>query len=106
MHATALARELDINAIVVPRYPGVLCASGLLSATIEHEASTAFLRAGRRRPAAVEAVCAKTQRRVRGKDGEEGVDAPRGTTSYCADICYVGRPITWRCRWTWPTPGR
>ena len=92
LHATALARELDINAIVVPRYPGVLCASGLLSAMIEHEASTAFLhKLAVADPQAVEAVCAKLGAECAGRMREEGVDASRVTTSYCADICYVGQ---------------
>ena len=29
LHATALARELGMSRVVVPRYPGVLCAAGL-----------------------------------------------------------------------------
>lgn len=43
LHATALADELGMRRILVPRYPGVLAAAGLLSAPIEHEVSSAFL---------------------------------------------------------------
>ncbi len=69
LHATALARELDINAIVVPRYPGVLCASGLLSAMIEHEASTAFLhKLAVADPAGGGSRLREARRRVRGAD--------------------------------------
>ncbi|MBK8007723.1 MAG: hypothetical protein IPK23_04225 [Rhizobiales bacterium] len=42
LHATALAAELKMTKIVVPRIPGVLAAAGLLAAPIEHEVSTAF----------------------------------------------------------------
>jgi N-methylhydantoinase A len=42
LHATALAGELDIRRILVPRYPGVLAAAGLLAAPIAHEVSGAF----------------------------------------------------------------
>ena len=42
LHATALASELGISTVVVPRNPGVLSAIGLLSATTEHEVSAAF----------------------------------------------------------------
>ena len=44
LHACALARELGITRIAVPRHPGVLSAAGLLSAPIEHEVSAAFQR--------------------------------------------------------------
>src|SRR5258708_18126336 len=44
LHATALARDLGIDRIVVPLHPGVLSAAGLLHAPIEHEISTAFPR--------------------------------------------------------------
>src|SRR5262249_43645489 len=42
IHATALARELGMTRIVVPLFPGVLSAAGLLAAPVEHEASQAF----------------------------------------------------------------
>ena len=44
LHATALARELGIRRIAVPPHPGVLSATGLLFAPIEHESSVAFPR--------------------------------------------------------------
>jgi N-methylhydantoinase A/oxoprolinase/acetone carboxylase beta subunit len=40
LHATALAGELAMTRIVVPLYPGVLSAAGLLAAPIEHELSS------------------------------------------------------------------
>jgi N-methylhydantoinase A len=42
IHAVALAAELGILRILVPRFPGVLAAAGLLAAPIEHEVSGAF----------------------------------------------------------------
>jgi N-methylhydantoinase A/oxoprolinase/acetone carboxylase beta subunit len=42
LHAAALATELDIRRVLVPRYPGVLAAAGLLAAPIAHEVSGAF----------------------------------------------------------------
>lgn len=42
LHAVPLAIELDIGRILVPRYPGVLAAAGLLAAPIEHEVSRAY----------------------------------------------------------------
>ena len=43
LHAIPLALELGIGRVLVPRYPGVLAAAGLLAAPIEHEVSGAFL---------------------------------------------------------------
>ena len=42
LHAAALASELDIGRVLVPRYPGVLAAAGLLAAPVAHEVSGAF----------------------------------------------------------------
>src|SRR3546814_11948785 len=42
VHIAPLARELGVSRVVVPRYPGVLSAAGLLAAPIEHESSLAF----------------------------------------------------------------
>jgi N-methylhydantoinase A len=44
VHATALAQDLGIRQIVIPRHPGVLSAAGLLAAPIEHEVAAAFPR--------------------------------------------------------------
>ena len=42
IHGAALADELGIGAVLVPRNPGVLSAAGLLSAVIEHEVAGPF----------------------------------------------------------------
>ena len=44
LHATALAAELGIGSVLIPRHPGVLSAAGLLAAPIEHEVAIAFPR--------------------------------------------------------------
>ena len=44
IHATALAAELGIANVLIPRHPGVLSAAGLLAAPIEHEVAIAFPR--------------------------------------------------------------
>ncbi len=45
IHATALAVELGVGSVLIPRHPGVLSAAGLLAAPIEHEVAIAFPRA-------------------------------------------------------------
>ena len=92
LHATALARELGMTTIVVPRYPGVLCASGLLSAQIEHESAAGFM--AKFADADVEEilrVCARLAAECAARMREEGVPADAVTTICYADVCYVGQ---------------
>ena len=92
IHATALARELGIRRIVVPRIPGVLAAAGLLAAATEHEVSADFgvpidrldLAALRDKLADLDSKAAELMRAERAEPGEV-------TVSYFADICYVGQ---------------
>lgn len=42
IHAAALAEELGIARVLVPRFPGVLAAAGLLAAPVAHEVSGTF----------------------------------------------------------------
>lgn len=92
LHACALARELHMDTIVVPRYPGVLCASGLLSASVEHEAASAFVR--KLAQADVQEVlttCARLADECAARMREEGVPAAEVETSAHADVCFVGQ---------------
>jgi N-methylhydantoinase A/oxoprolinase/acetone carboxylase beta subunit len=92
LHATALARELGIGTIVVPRYPGVLCASGLLSAMVEHEAAAGFMRKlAEARPEEVLAVCDRLAAECAARMRAEGIDARDVETAAYADVCYVGQ---------------
>jgi N-methylhydantoinase A/oxoprolinase/acetone carboxylase beta subunit len=92
LHATALARELGMTRIVVPRYPGVLCAAGLLSAMIEHEASAGFVRPfSATDPHEVLATCAALAGECAARMREEGVADSEVETSLHADVCYVGQ---------------
>jgi N-methylhydantoinase A len=92
LHATALASDLGIDRIVVPRIPGVLSAAGLLAAPVEHEVSAAFIQ-----PVAqldVEAFHAA----LRNIDASafalmraERISPSEVTITYLADICFVGQ---------------
>jgi len=92
LHATALARELGIRRIAVPPHPGVLSATGLLFAPIEHESSMAFPRLltglewsdVERALGDRDQACADLMRR-------EGVPAADTQTFHFADVCYVGQ---------------
>jgi N-methylhydantoinase A len=92
LHATALARELGMRRIVVPRLPGVLAAAGLLAAAIEHEVSADFvvpianldLAALRERLGELDTHAAELM-------AAEQVAAGEVAISYFADVCYIGQ---------------
>jgi N-methylhydantoinase A len=92
LHACALADELGIGRILVPRLPGVLSAIGLLSAPIEHEVSTALPR-----PVdgldltEVRATLQKLDARCSALMAQESVARRDVVRRYCADICYAGQ---------------
>ncbi|MBI2736121.1 MAG: hydantoinase/oxoprolinase family protein [Rhodospirillales bacterium] len=92
IHATALARELGIRRIIVPRLPGVLSAAGLLAAPIEHEITAEFatplstLDLG-----ALREKLGEIDRRAAALMAAEKADSDQVAISYFADVCYIGQ---------------
>jgi len=92
LHACALAEELAIGRIVVPRHPGVLSAAGLLAAPVEQDMAAAF-----NRPidglevAAVAAVLAELDQAVAVQMAREATGAAPVRVSHFADVCYIGQ---------------
>jgi N-methylhydantoinase A/oxoprolinase/acetone carboxylase beta subunit len=92
VHACALARQLDMQRVIVPLHPGVLSAAGLLAAPVEHEAATAFHRVFEsatradlmREFAALDARCRELMQ-------VEGIAPAAIEVQYLADLCYVGQ---------------
>lgn len=92
LHATALARELGIGTIVVPRYPGVLCAAGLLASMIEHEVASAFMaKLADTDPHHILAQCDQLAAQCAARMRAEGVAPDTVQTTCYADVCYVGQ---------------
>lgn len=95
LHITPLARDLGITRIVVPPYPGVLAAAGLLAAPVEHEAAAAYgqdvdaLDLGQMR-AALEQLDGQCAALMRAED----VDPATARIHHYADVCYVGQGYT------------
>ena len=93
LHACALAADLAITRVVVPRHPGVLSAAGLLAAPIEHEVSIAYAE-----PLAGLAI-APVRRIVADLDAagrtlieREGLSPDRDVeVLHFADVCHVGQ---------------
>lgn len=92
IHATALASELKITRVVIPRYPGVLSAAGLLAAPIEHEVSAAFPRPLKdiTLPMLREAL-GDLDRQCAALMAHEGVSDDQVGISYFADMWYLGQ---------------
>lgn len=92
VHIVPLARELGVTRVVVPRYPGVLAAAGLLAAPVEHESSTAF---GRQVDAselpAIKQVLASLDEQCGKLMASEAIGGDSTRVQYFADVCYVGQ---------------
>ena len=101
LHACALAEELDITEVLVPRHPGVLSAIGLLAAPVEHEALVACARPIAQadpteilaRLSALDADCAAAMREEGYADACSGHDAgaARVAIRHLADVCFIGQ---------------
>ena len=95
VHATALARELGIGRVLVPRHPGVLSAAGLLAAPVEHEISASFPR-----PLAdldlgeLRRHLGELDRRCAPLMAAEKLGAAAVSIQYLADVCYIGQAYT------------
>lgn len=92
IQAGKLAEALSIPEVVIPRQPGVLSASGLLTSDIEHDHETTFLR-----PLSELATGELAQEfAALSEQGEqamarEGVDPNELTETYQADMRYQGQ---------------
>jgi len=92
LHACALADELGIGRILVPRSPGVLSAAGLLAAPVEHEVSTALPRAGNELDLVeVRGALDELDARCDALMKQEKVSPGDVTRCYFADVCYAGQ---------------
>jgi N-methylhydantoinase A len=95
LHATALASELGMTRIVVPRLPGVLAAAGLLAAPVEHEVSAAFaspidaLDLG-----AFGSVFRDLDARAAALMANEHIAAGGVSVTHFADVCFIGQSYT------------
>ncbi|MDF3009569.1 MAG: 5-oxoprolinase [Burkholderiales bacterium] len=92
IHATALAEELEIDRVLVPRFPGVLSAAGLLAAPIEHERSCAYhAPVADASVAAIREACDALDRGAAALMEREHVQGLTVHRRYAADMAYVGQ---------------
>jgi N-methylhydantoinase A/oxoprolinase/acetone carboxylase beta subunit len=92
LHACALAEELSMTRVLVPRHPGVLSAAGLLAAPVEHEVSSSFSRALEGLVLEdVKAGLAALDAGAASLIADEGLVNTEIKITYSADLCYVGQ---------------
>lgn len=95
IHAAALAEELGIGRVLVPRFPGVLAAAGLLVAPVAHEVSAAFhVPLAEASPDAIAARLAELDRRAAGLMARDGAAGARISVRHEADMAYLGQSHT------------
>ncbi len=92
LHAARLARELDIARVLVPRNPGILCATGLLLTDLRADfASTRLLTLDTAALPALDEAFASLEARARAWFAEEGVPAPDQRLRRTVDMRYAGQ---------------
>jgi N-methylhydantoinase A len=92
IHAVALAQELNMTRIVIPRIPGVLAAAGLLAAPTEHEVSVAFsMPIDDVVMEALHEQILKIDHQASLLMQAEGPEKDAVSTHYFADVCYIGQ---------------
>ena len=92
LHAVAIAQELDIPCVVVPRYPGITSAAGLVVANIEHnfvQTSAMEFDAGSEQ-ILIDGLEALRQRADRTLEADD-VPLSQRRYEYSVDVKYVGQ---------------
>jgi N-methylhydantoinase A len=92
LHAARLARELDIPRVLVPRYPGILCALGLLLSDLKtnYSQTRLMLATPDALPRMIETF-EELERRAAAWFDREGVGAGARTIRRTVDMRYAGQ---------------
>lgn len=92
IHAAALARELEIPLLLVPRESSVFCAAGMLISDLKHDYVRTYAKPfAETRLDEVNALLAQMAAEGEQTLEDERVPAERRETSYSADLRYVGQ---------------
>ena len=92
LHAARLARELDIGRILVPRNPGILCATGLLLTDLRADfASTRLLTLSAAALPQIEAAFCTLRERAEAWFVEEAVPPEARRVARTVDMRYAGQ---------------
>jgi N-methylhydantoinase A len=92
LHATALAEELEIPVVIIPRFPGNTSALGLVLADVRHDyVSTRIQCLDDVQPATAEATFRDLESQARDQLCREGISQDRQTLSRSCDMRYFGQ---------------
>jgi N-methylhydantoinase A len=92
VHGGALMRLLNSRQLLVPRHPGILCATGLLSTDLRYDfALTRLQRAGRYDLDDIAAVFDRLSAEASAKLAADGISADRHQLMRMADLRYAGQ---------------
>jgi N-methylhydantoinase A len=92
LHASRLARELEIPRILVPHHPGILCALGLLLSDLKtHYAQTRLIPLTAESLARMQATFAELEARASAWFEREGIAAGGRTIERTVDMRYAGQ---------------
>ncbi len=92
LHASRLARDLGMETVLIPPFPGTLSAFGLAISDISHDYARTLLRAVQAvDPAKVAAIYEELQEEARRTLTAEGIAPDRIQLQAAADVRYVGQ---------------
>ena len=92
LHAIEVAKEIDVNTVLIPPFPGVTSALGLLLTDIRHDFVSTFLRfASDATPKEVNAIYDRLKARGKAKLDVEGVGLDQMSFIYSMDLRYAGQ---------------
>ena len=95
LHAVAIAREIFIPRVIVPKVPGTFSALGMLMASWRQDfVRTLYGLLGSLDARQVEAVFAELAEAGKAQVARDGIDAGTADFAYLADLRYVGQEHT------------
>lgn len=95
MHAVWLARELEIDEVIVPRTPGTFSAWGMLQTDVRHDFTQNFYYpAAELDPEEITKVYDELEKEGAGELAAEGVETEAMYYTYSSDMRYIGQEYT------------
>lgn len=95
MHAVEIARELGVEEVVVPLFPGAFSAWGMLGTAVRRDLTRQFFTPGQALdPASMAAALTGLQAQGLAALDEQGVPAERRTVEHAVDMRYEGQDYT------------
>ena len=92
LHGGALIREVGVSTMLVPLYPGVLCALGCVYADLRYDLSqTLEKRVDRLQAGELDAIIARQRQQGARQLDESQVPIDKSTITHAADMAYAGQ---------------